>query len=122
MTLTTAVVVGVGDLLNGANTAASLADKPPASPVLSTGAADLRVPQPIVWFGVEPIILVALLLLIVLVVAELARRKATKDNSIIEPPPVAVVPPEHQPMNSARPPHESSHRSPIGARARWDSS
>lgn len=94
MTLTTAVVVGVADLLNGANTAASLADKPPASPVLSTGAADLRVPQPIVWFGVGLIILVALLVLIVLVVAELVRRKATKDNSIIDPPPVAVVPPE----------------------------
>jgi hypothetical protein len=103
MTLTTAVVVGIANLLNGANSAASLAGGPPPAALPKpcqysceqpTGAPGLRVPQPIVWFGVGLLILVVLLLVIGLVVAVVVRRRARQDSSIINPPPVAVDPPE----------------------------
>jgi len=77
MTLLTAFVVGVGDVLNGANSAGALAGRPPA-PVQPpckyscdtvTEPVNLLLPQPFIWFGPGLLIILALLILVLANVA-----------------------------------------------------
>jgi hypothetical protein len=102
MILSAALLVGVANLLNGTNSAASLAgaklaDAPKKcqySCETSKGAAGLLLPQPFVWFGAALLAMLALLVLVLIVVAAGTARKARRDHTVIDPIPVPTAPEE----------------------------
>jgi hypothetical protein len=100
MVLSGAVVVTVGNLLNGSNSTASLAGGklPEATPMDSTCPAScpvktppqLLLPQPFVWFGVAVLATLALMLVLLIVCTVWAL--LSRDKEILDPPPVPIWP------------------------------
>ncbi|MEP7180118.1 MAG: hypothetical protein ABI775_13610, partial [Pseudonocardiales bacterium] len=100
MVLSGAMVVTVGNLLNGSNSTASLAGGklPKVTPTVNTCPVSctkrtppqLLLPQPFVWFGVA--VLATLALLLVLVIVYVVRAVLSKDKEIVDPRPVPVWP------------------------------
>ncbi|HLY34309.1 MAG TPA: hypothetical protein VKQ07_07240 [Jatrophihabitantaceae bacterium] len=92
MVLSSGVVVAVGDVLNGTNSAGSLAGghaaataahrvarAVPACAAKKNCPADLQVPRPYVWFGAALLTLVVLMVVVLVVVLVRARRRPDDD-------------------------------------------
>ncbi|PZS26609.1 MAG: hypothetical protein DLM58_20430 [Pseudonocardiales bacterium] len=100
MILSSALLVGIANLLNGRNSAASLAGAQPAATPKPCkyscdtvqAAATLLLPQPFVWFGAALLAMLGLLLLTLIAASIGAVRRTDKDPSIIDPPPVLDEP------------------------------
>jgi hypothetical protein len=115
MTLFSAVVVAVGNLLNGAYSVASLAGGPAIfpKPALDQCPAacpakvpsHLLVPQPYVWFGAAMLAALVILLATLLIVAVRVWAAARTNKQIIDPNPVPVrKPPAGTPISGYREP------------------
>lgn len=97
MTLLTAFVVGVGDVLNGANSAGALAGRPAAavqppckySCDTVTDPVNLLLPQPFIWFGPGVLIILALLIVVLGYVAvRVGLKRDTERAAIVTPRPL----------------------------------
>jgi hypothetical protein len=111
MVLSGALVVTVGNLLNGSNSTASLAGGklPDMKPAVSTCPAtcplkvppQLLLPQPFVWFGVA--LLATLALMLVLLIVYAVRAVLSEDREIVDPRPVPIRPPSTDYTGHRRP-------------------
>ena len=96
MTLSSALVVTAGNVLNGSNTASSLAGSVRRAEAAATGPvkpgpAYLLLPQPYVWFGVALLATVAMLVVVLIVLALVVW---IRGGTLRDPLPVSVADPD----------------------------